>query len=359
VLAAYPIHGDPSTFRDVRVHVIDSWGHPAAGRKVDLVGLERFSMEEVSGDDYHGLPSGHWHFVTSKTGDVIIPIGDFAGWEDNETRPGWGVYAAVVEAGPDDAGGVSTRFWFDNAPSHHGYDPNSIGLAPEWGYIDYLPVEGINLAVRLEKGFTLKGSVVDDQHPDVPLAGVDVRTNNDLHAETHTGIGGEILGGYAKTDAHGNFAIPHQFPAKLYVSIQPTIWLKTRIDGEWKDEVHSVVEPAANGDVRILEIGATRTARFKYAGRVSDADGKPVAGAEVTINLLSNPDPNSETWIKNPDATSGSTKADGSYEITTPTSWARWINADAGQLHGTYNPDNATLPPGNYDIALRPNAPKK
>jgi hypothetical protein len=81
----------PSTFRDIRVQVLDIHGKPAANQKVDLVGLERWSMEP-SADQ----AAKFWHFVTDEKGNVVVPIGDFAGWEGNEVHPGWGVYAHTV-----------------------------------------------------------------------------------------------------------------------------------------------------------------------------------------------------------------------------------------------------------------------
>jgi hypothetical protein len=334
----------PEIFRNIRVHVVDSHGHFAPQRKIRLVGLERWSL--VSSED---KAAPFWNFVTDNKGNCVVPIGDFAGWEANEVRPGWGVYALVVESGKEDAGGVSSRFWFDNAPTHH-YDPANMKWAPEWGAILPVPAAGLDLTIMLLRGFTLKGRVVDDQHPEKPLSGVEVRTANDLHADTHTGFGGQILGGYAKTDALGNFVIPHQFPQALRLDIEPTIWLKTRIDGKWEDQVKTVVDPPAKGDVVNVEIGATREARFKYFGRVLDAENRPVANVSVTLGVSSNPDSALETWFDEHDSLQTSTKRDGSYEIVSPTPWGRWLSATMPDQSRLQYQLPEMLPPGKYDL---------
>lgn len=338
---------EPPTFRDIRVHVVDIHGKLAANRKVDLVGLERWGLEPSADGAVK-----FWHFVTTKNGDVTIPIGDFAGWTGNEVRPGWGVYAAVVEAGDEDAGGVSSRFWFDNASTHR-YDPTTEGWAPEWGTILPVPPTGLNLTISVQEGFTLKGRVVDDQHPEIPLAGVEIDTNNDLHADTHTGMGGTILGGEADTDANGNFMISHQFPNILYVDIQPTIWLKTRINGKWENQVGSVIRPPTSGTVVNLEIGASRVPRFKYYGRVIDSMGQPVANAQVSLSFMIHSDRGSETWEDEHNSQQTTTRADGKYEFVSPTPWMNWIRVEtSNHSSGFYEKasDNQILPPGEYDI---------
>jgi hypothetical protein len=295
-----------------------------------------------------------WHFVTDEKGNVVVPIGDFMGWEGSEVRPGWGVYALIVEPGSDDAGGVSSRFWFDNAPSHN-YDPTKEGWAPEWGSILPVSKKGLDINITLQEGFTLKGRVVDDQHPEIPLAGVELHTTNDLHADTHTGMGGEILGGYAKTDANGNFVLPHRFPNILYIDIQPTIWMKTRIDGKWEDQVLSVINPPAKSTAVTLEIGAARKPRFRYFGRVLDATGKPVANAQIDISLMSHSETASATWEEEHNPHQTTTRTDGSYEYVSPTPWVIGIEVEiTGRQSAFYKKtsDNQILPPGEYDLTF-------
>ena len=166
-------------------------------------------------------------------------------------------------------------------------------------------------------------------------------------------MGGEILGGYAKTDAKGNFTIRHQFPNLLHVDIQPTIWLKTKLDGKWLDQVRSTIDAPTTDDVVNLEIGATRTPRFKYFGHLLDAESKPMAIAKVEIGVSSNPDPHLQTWFDGHNFVQTSTKPDGSYEIMSPTPWVHWITPSIRDIDNIPRRprDNEFLPPGKYDLS--------
>ena len=99
-----------------------------------------------------------------------------------------------------------------------------------------------------------------------------------------------------------------------------------------------------------------RTARFKYSGRVLDAEGVPVAKAQVDLGITSNPDPELQTWSDDHGLVQAVTKADGSYEILTATPWVRWINATAAgkplAVYAGESPDSSTLPPGVYDLTF-------
>jgi hypothetical protein len=338
-------------FRNIRVLVIDVDGTPAASRQMDLVGLERWSLAP-----YSDSPSRFWHFRTNRYGRAVVPIGEFAGWENNEERPGWGVYALVVASGKHDAGGVSSRFWFDDAPTHHGYEPNR-GWAPEWGPFVHVPEEGLDLTITLQRGFTLKGRVVDDQHPDVPLAGMEIRTGNDLHAETHTGYGGAIFGSYAMTDAQGRFSLPHQFPNTLYVNVSPAIWLKTQVGRDWAEVQDNTVAPPTSGKIVELNIGAARIPRFRYTGLIRDAAGKPVAGAQVNFQVMSSANPLNMTWEESHSAQQAVTRSDGTYEFLSPTPWVAGIYVDLNGKRGTNfekSSEDQVLAPGEYDLMFAP-----
>jgi hypothetical protein len=336
------------TFRIVHVHVIDTRQQPAANRKIRLVGLERWCLQQGPIEDTDRF----WRFVTDAHGNVDVPIGNFASWEGGESRPGWGAYKVVAEGGPEDAGGISDGFWFDEStvPGHQ-LDP-----------ITKVPPGGADRTIKLQEGFTLQGRIVDDQDTDKPLVGLQVDTNCDLELDTHTGHGGAFLFRHATTDAQGNFRFRHLFPDPIHISLSPVdnppaVWIKTWADGKWEDGVDDVMSPTDAGGVVQLEIGASVSPHFSYSGRVLNSAGQPVVDAKVQLLPSRHPQPDydDEHGLNNLDCASVATNSKGGYRITSSTPWANSISADsAGHQGRVYNIHGDTLPPGHYDLKLSP-----
>ena len=130
--------------------------------------------------------------------------------------PGWGTYALVVDRGPEDAGAVSQRFIFEK---DEGTSSANAGRADEWDEPLTVRDGDIELRLPIVRGVTLEGRILDYSHPDRPLAGIKVVSNNDLQCESHTGRGGEILEQTVTTDEHGRFRLQHIYPKRFYVGV--------------------------------------------------------------------------------------------------------------------------------------------
>jgi hypothetical protein len=354
VKAPVPIPAEPA-FRLVQGVVLGTDGQPATGRTVHLIGLTRGSTRPNA--DANPLPN--WDFVTDGAGRFTVRLGDFAPWEDPQQRPGWGGYGLVVDPGPNDAGAVGLLLLFDGDGRRGNLDDT------EWGSaLPVLPGK-TDVTLRVQSGFEFCGKVWDAANPGQPLAGILVVVNLDLHSESHTGHGGEILEQQATTAADGTFVIPHVYPNVFWVGVGAAngfrqlfdgnegYWLKTKVNGGWLDDVLDKVTPEG-GKAPPLEMMAARGATFAYAGKVADAQGKPVARARVTFFLSFHPIP--QTFEDDHSFPNGTTNDDGTFRILLPTPWARGCSVEApGFIRYVEGPhqDDASLKPGTYDITLQ------
>ena len=152
-----------------------------------------------------GRNSPNWDFETDEQGKCVVLLGSFNGYENKEGMPGWGMYALVVDRGAGDAGAVSQRFIFEKN------EEASQQKAQRWRTSGMnrsrSKTEPFELRLTIVRGLTLEGRILDYWHPDKPLAGIKVMSNNDLHCESHTGRGGEILEETVVTDKDGRFRL--------------------------------------------------------------------------------------------------------------------------------------------------------
>jgi hypothetical protein len=213
----FPVSGEqvPSPtsnphLRTIQVKVLDLNGKLAPRRQAHLVGLSRGSFRPEPGS----ASLRHWDFATDAKGRFSIRLGEFDTWNDPEGRPGWGTYALVVDRAGNDAGAVSNVFV---ASTKNDIEPPSDEW--EWGRILSVPPKGMPLVLQAKRGLVLEGHLRDLAHPGRPLAGIAIYTNNDLHADSHTAHGGEILTQSAVTDADGAFTIRHVYPVTFYVGV--------------------------------------------------------------------------------------------------------------------------------------------
>jgi hypothetical protein len=291
--------------------------------------------------------------TTDARGRVTVRIGDFAGWEDKEGRPGWGVYGLVIEPGPNDAGAVSQRFW-SGPPDESPLERN---WPPEWGQPLPLPREGLHLTMCLHKDFTFYGRLVDDRDHRTPLANVTVRTWNDLQIDTPTGFGGQIFAHTATTNSNGEFEIPHEYCNKLYVDLGG-LWMTTEHDG-WIPQEEDVLDPPADNGLR-LEFGVLINQTFHYTGIVTDAQGQPVADADVVIGISSQP--KAESWGDTHHFERAKTNAEGKYDLAASSPWGTFLEAE-DKVHGRVDLkwpgyDSPPIPPGRHDLTF-PGKPQK
>jgi hypothetical protein len=165
------------SIRKIHVTVTGLGGKPASHRKVHLIGLSRKSMRP-SEDSKDFLPN--WDFETDEQGKCVVLLGSFNGYENKEGMPGWGMYALVVDRGPGDAGAVSQRFIFEK---NEEASRASAAVADEWDEPLSVRDRDTDLRLPIVRGITLEGRILDYWHPDKPLAGIKVVSNNDLHVK--------------------------------------------------------------------------------------------------------------------------------------------------------------------------------
>jgi hypothetical protein len=316
------------------------WDRNALGPEVFL-----FPEFPASRKEWAEARSSGWLFTTDKQGRFTVRIGDFAVAND-DAPPGWGTYALVINPGSNDAGAVSQRFWSGSADQ----STSERNWPPEWGQPLPLPPEGLTLTVRLHRGFTFRGTLVNDRNHRTPLRNITVTTWNDLGIDTHTGYGGQIFYHSATTNAEGGFKIPHEYDNKLYVKTGG-LSMTTQHHG-WVPQKEDTIDPPKGNELR-LQIGALINQQFHYTGRVTDAEGKPVAGADVVMGISSQPE--AESWGDYHHFEQTRTGSDGKYDLAATSPWGRFLSAE-DKVHGRVDLNwpgyDSPIPPGSYNLTF-------
>jgi hypothetical protein len=198
------------------------------------------------------------------------------------------------------------------------------------------------------------------------VRGKEVNVFLDLHADTHTGHGGEIFEQQATTDRAGRFHFRHVFPNTFYVELPDhsrgaPYWIKTRVRKRWVDRIEDEITPRQDErEARDYEkaidllLIVAHEPPYRYFGHVTDPQGRGVANAKVEIRCsLHHPERTFEDyhdyWFH--------TKADrnGSYSLRVGSRFVNAIWVTAGQNTGSDGAEEGELmAPGRYDITVRP-----
>ena len=352
-------------FRPVHLTVLQIDGKPAAHRDVYLRGWSGHWGFRNWGPINEGLPTNEesrerygradgWRYSTDDAGKVTVPIGDFAAGTEF-AGPGWGIYAFLIDAGPEDAGGVSSRFSL-------GADDSSRPNSPEWGKSIPMPRDGLDLTLQIQSGITVKCRVVDDRDLKTPLAGVEVSAGTDLEIGTRSEVGNHIFYGTAKTDRDGRFVIHHRFPNILWVDLAPALWTKTKINGVWTEVDNRIMPPSSPTGTIDLEMAGRPDPAFHYSGRLTDFRGHPMGGVQVELTAATEPQHFHEHHFMQVDA---KTQADGTYTAVAPSPWVTGLGASIYKNGSWAIIAQKTiwmaqpLPPGHYDLKQEPPAPEK
>ncbi len=350
------------TFRSIHVQVLGLGGDPTPRRQAHLIGLSRGSFRPD--DDNRNLT--HWDFITDAKGRFSVQLGEFNTRQDPEQRPGWGTYALIVDGDGKDGGAVSNEF----IASIKKRDTEPLPPDWEWGSMLFVPPEGMELVLKVKKGLELKGHLWDVANPRRPLAGISIHTNNDLHADSHTGHGGEIFNQSTVTDPDGAFTISHIYPVKFYIGVgqpygfrsegiskipknPPGYWLKTKSDGLWKNDVLDEVTPKEKEDIVYLEMLGTAQPSFEYSGRILDNQNQPIAGAKVSFGLSYHPQV--ATYEDDHSFPNASTDSQGNYSLMLGTPWVRGVAVEAegyARFDRWTKGDSPSIGPGKYDFTL-------
>ena len=349
-------------FRTVTGQVLDPEGKPASGVVVSLVGLERDAISQLLSDE----TAEKWKMVTDREGQFTMRFGDFRSYDYEQATkqwvPGWGAFHFVAEC-KGTAGGVSPYL------QNEGSDDQVLSSLPcgeydEWRMGEFEPVDlskqPARVVIRLKRGITVFGKVTDAEGN--PLAGQGVRIEHDLHAGSHTGHGGEILFSCGVTDQKGCYRIEHVYPNRFYLNLEessPLFWYKTRLrNGPWVESRVDEVQPGKDEKEVQVDLIAVKEAPYRYSGKITDADGRGIPGAKVTLSI-------SLHWpVRTHEDThthqSVETGKDGTYTFYVASPYVLWFSAEVPGFARVVraadekrsSPTYAPLTPGTYDFQV-------
>ena len=356
-------------FRTITVQVLDIKGKPAPGVTVSLVGLDRDALYQINDD----RNASKWRFFTDAQGCFTARFGDFRSYDYEQAtgkwEPGWGVFYFVAEC-KGTAGGVSP-YLQNESREYERLTSLPRGEHDEWRTGEFAPVDlskqPAKVVIRLKSGITVFGKVTDEVGN--PLAGHGIRVEEDLHAWSHTGRGGEILAATGVTDRKGRYRIENVYPNRFYIQLEPNaplFWLKTRLrKGTWEEGRVDEVQPYNTEKEVRVDLIAAKEAPYRYYGKVTDATGQPVAHAKVTLGVsLHWP---TRTWGDDHHFESVETGEDGTYEIRVESRYVRGFSVEAPGFErmDRWNDDRASFnsekpfAPGAYDFQVTKEDPSK
>jgi protocatechuate 3,4-dioxygenase beta subunit len=373
------------SYRELSCQVVDEQKQPVAGIEVLLLGRDRDAVSarfdrqyfEERGDKYHG-----WTFRTDEHGRFVARFGKFQQDEHQQTshvvEPGYGEFHLLVQK-EGHAGGVSARIvnLKDEDRSAHKPSEYTGGLpqpGEEWEGNELLlsdEPKAEPLQIVLREGIEVSGRLLDPQNRPIPNETVNLW--NDLGADTHTGRGNEILERQATTDRDGRFRFHHVYPNMFYLALEnedssardSLYWIKTRIRKRWVDGIADAIWPHAGEADLPLIIVAAREPPYRYFGKVSDEQGKPIAGAKVRIQASLHGPLERQDFADSHDHHSETiTRQDGSYELRAAGPYVNWFEVTArgfgetmynedGEIEGFNLYEEVPGAPGRYDFVLK------
>ena len=380
-------------YREVMVHVVNEFEQPEGGVEVDLHPLWRGQLDALDLFHSDATPSwpedaqwNGWKFKTDADGNCTVRFGKFNYWEHYEStclaEPGYGeFYLVVYEEGV--AGGVSPRILNLNDEDRRNYKERDVrdldASGPTewdaWRYGEFQtrlleddPAQDEPMTIKIRGGFEVSGRVINQKGR--PLAGQGLRLWNDLHADTHTGHGGEIFSQETETDRSGHFYFHHVYPNLFYLALEgqdddQLIWLKTRVRRRWIDGVADMIWPHQDDVDLSVTIVATKDLPYRYFGSVTDEHGKPIGGATVTIQAaIHGPGGRVDFEDGHDHHSQARTRRDGSYEIFSAGQYVNWFQVTAagfkqedymedGKIYDWNLYEEVPCAPGRYDFQLK------
>ena len=359
-------------FRSLHVRVLDKDRRRVAGAKVQLRGLDRDAIGTLSERETSKLGLFEkarkyqgWDFTADRSGEFTARFGKFREYDYAHATgieaPGFGEFYFVAEK-EGSAGAVSSMIanYSKEEAQFHQDEDNRYGEYCEWMHEDYRRLvlddrserdEG--LVLRFQRGLALSGQVIDSQEK--PIPGATIRLFHDLHADTHTGYGGEIFERTMTTDGAGRFQFAHVYPNTFYLDLDRAgYWIRTRVRRRWVEGRADEITPREDESLIELLLIAADESPYRYRGRVTDEQGRPIAGAKVSVYAsLHSP---SRTFEDDHDHhIAARTGADGVYDLGADSPYVRYftIEADGFENGDESGDDDDLYSPGRYDFTLK------
>jgi protocatechuate 3,4-dioxygenase beta subunit len=129
--------------------------------------------------------------------------------------------------------------------------------------------------------------------------------------------------------------------------------MTTNQGGKWVVQEDDVLAPPDDQGVRVT-MGIIVNPEFHYTGSVKDAQGLPVAGAEVVLGTPSQP--KADSWDDSHRFGRTTTDAHGQYDLSASSPWGTFLEAE-DKTHGRVDLkwpgyDSPPIPPGRYDLVF-------
>jgi len=337
----------------VAVQVKGPAGIDMKGVSIDLYGMDRPLL---------GLQKT---FRPDSKGSLSLTFID-ADWDEtgdaSETPASRGLYHIVVTASGT-AGAVSPILYL--ASENPSFDDASNEWGPSYSKpLDLRELEKKNqpLVLTLEQGGTLKGQVLTSDGK--PFPGVKIGIFHDLHADSHTGKGREVLSQETGTDQQGVFTFAGVFPNTVYIGeiVQPEgekgqgrFWKATRINGRTFDYQENTL-PLASRAAGLELVLVVSQDRYRYSGVVRGSDGKPIAGAGMNMSVAYHPD--ARDFIDSHTFVDGKTDVQGAFQLETDAPFVNFLNISKEGFkefsldNETANPPYSLLKPGTHTFTL-------
>lgn len=377
-------------YREVTVHVVNQFHQPVAGIEVQLRGLDRGSINATfdlfNNDGPPRLENAKyqgWKFKTDAQGNCSARFGKFDYWEHAKAAgiasPGYGHFFLIVKS-EGFAGGVSPEIFNLNDEERKNYKaPEIRNSSPEeedaWKFGEFEPrvltdepKEAAPVEIVLKPGIEVSGQLIDGKEK--PIRGETITLWSDLHADTHTGRGGEIFSQSVETDLSGRFHFHHVYPNLFYVSLAGQdddllIWIRTRVRNRWIEGIADAIWPHKDDVDLPLVIVATRDSPYHYFGKVTDDKGSPIRGATVRIQAaIHGPGGRSDFGDGHSHYSQAVTRADGSYTVPAAGPYVNWFEVTApgfqtqrysedGEIYDWNRYEEVPCAPGRYNFDLK------
>lgn len=341
------------SYRRVTVRVVDEAGEPMPGVHVQLLGTGRDALQAMDIGSQSNLP-GVWRFVSDARGRCTVRFGCFKGFDSGKRVgrdvPGWGRFYFIAEAGRlrgvsqcliHDIHGEYSRYYRDDEWNRRGLVRTS--LRP------------VVITLRMKRGVSVIGRVIDTAGK--PVRGFEVGSDQDLRSEHHTGYGNEIFRQSTSTDDEGRFVLPDIFPNTFHLDATEReeklpVWVRTQLRGKWTSMPVDRITPRRREKEIRMTLVVSPELPYRYAGRILDPEGKPVAGAQVVLGISRHRQ--SENWEDNHATLHAGSDSEGRFEFQSATPFVRWIDIKAAGFvdYAEDYEEKEMKAPGKWNIAL-------